>query len=156
MEHRKREVGLPLQGVWLHTFVVFGGFFGVPALVTWLFVSLMPSSFRTPRGPVGAARTQINNFKTALELYRVDHDGHVPTTRQGLLALIRPPASGSDPRWKGSYLNDVTSVPYDPRGHPYVYASPGPDGEPYLILSYGADGKTGGIAENEDITSVKR
>jgi general secretion pathway protein G len=156
MKHRKGEEGLPLQGVWLETFMRFARFFGIPALGMWLFVAMMPSSFRTPRGRVAAAKVQINDFKTALELYRLDHGGKAPTTRQGLRALLRPPRGKSDPRWKGPYLNDLTSVPLDPWRHPYVYASPGPNGASYLVLSYGADGKAGGSGEDEDLSSLKR
>lgn len=105
---------------------------------------------------MGAARTQIGNFKTAIELYRIDHGGKPPTTVQGFSILIRQSYTVPDPHWFGPYLNDLTRVPRDPWGHAYVYSSPGPNGEPYLILSYGADGKPGGEGEAEDLTNVKR
>lgn len=158
MVHEGVESWLPLRGRWL-------GYFWrglLRGLLAWCLVWTLgivfgPRSFLpVPKGQVGAARTQIGNFKTALELYRMDHGGKVPTTRQGLLTLIRPPANGSDPHWKGPYLNDVTSVPLDPWRHPYVYASPGPHGEPYLVLCYGADGKAGGSDEAEDLSNIKR
>jgi general secretion pathway protein G len=156
MKHRKRVVGLPLQGVWLETFQIFAGFFGIPALLIWLFADANPFSRRTPKGPLSLVRSEIGNFKTGVELYRIDHGGKPSTTRQGLRALLQPPGGKSDPRWKGPYLSDLTSVPLDPWRHPYVYASPGPNGTPYLVLSYGADGKEGGTGEGEDLSNLKR
>lgn len=150
------EEWLPLRGVWLHTLGVFARYFLVPAILVYLFCEMMPRShFGVPTGHVGTEKTQIANFKTALELYRVDHGGKVPTTRQGLRTLIRTPHN-SDPLWKGPYLNDVSQVPLDSWNNPYVYQSPGPHGEPYLITSYGADGKPGGEGFNEDLQSAKR
>lgn len=100
-----------------------------------------------------AARTQIQNFKTALSLYMVDNQDP-PSTQQGLDALIAEPTSSPRPRnWKGPYLTDVATVPLDPWGNPYVYESPGPNGEDFYIASLGADGRPGGTGDNEDIES---
>ena len=145
---------LPLRGRWL-AYLLNGLAVGL-----WLTAAvelIRPRYHVTPvKGPVGAAKTQIGSFKTALELYRVDHGGEVPTTQKGLLALIRPPTHGSDPCWKGPYLNDVTDLPLDPWHHTYVYASPGPRGAPYLIMSYGADGRPGGVEQASDLTNIRR
>lgn len=103
------------------------------------------------------ARVQLNNFKTAIALYQVDHAGKASTSAQGLRALIEPPHRQPDTnRWKGPYLNDVTTVPLDPWAHPFVYQSPGTEGEPFEILSFGADRKPGGEGNDEDLSTTKR
>lgn len=151
------EQWLPLRGRWLRYFWsgLLRGFLALCFLWSLCLMS-NPGMRQTEKGQPGAAKTQIGNFKTAIELYRLDHNGKPPTTQQGLLALIRPPTNGSDPRWKGPYLNDVTDVPLDPWQHAYVYSCPDPEEVPYLIVSYGADGKPGGLDQAEDISSVKR
>jgi general secretion pathway protein G len=53
-------------------------------------------------------------------------------------------------------LQDVTSIPPDPWGNPYVYHVPGPDGEPYEIVSLGEDGREGGTGDAEDLSSLRR
>lgn len=156
MAQESIEDWLPLRGRWLGYF--WQGLRVLPlSLCVWCLAWMMPMSHRHSRpGPVGAAKAQINNFKTALELYRLDHGGKVPTTQQGLVTLIRPSRFSSDPRWNGPYLCDVTRVPLDPWQHTYVYKSPGPSGESYEITSIGADGKPGGEGDDEDIGSVRR
>ena len=94
-----------------------------------------------------AARSQIENFMTALDTYFVDN-GHFPTTQQGFLALRVKPEG--DEKWAGPYLKK--DVPNDPWGNPYQYRAPGHNGG-YDILSLGADGKEGGENENKDINS---
>jgi general secretion pathway protein G len=102
---------------------------------------------------VSAAKTQIANFKNALSLYEVDNQD-VPTSQQGLIALLEMPGGSPQPRnWKGPYLSDVSSVPKDPWGNDYVYEAPGPGGQPYIIVSYGEDGREGGTGYAADITS---
>jgi len=100
-----------------------------------------------------AALTQIANFKNALSMYEVDN-GDVPSTQQGLQALIEPPSGSPQPRnWKGPYLNDVTSVPKDPWGNEYHYEAPGPNGQSFYIVTYGEDGREGGDGYAADIDS---
>lgn len=100
---------------------------------------------------IDPAATQIEQFKTAVQLYTVDN-GHPPTAAQGLDALIHKPVT--EPRlkhWK-KYLADLNEVPQDPWGNPYIYRVPGPNGEECSITSYGPDGKEGG---GDDISGVK-
>lgn len=109
---------------------------------------------RTKQAQVAAAKSQIANFKTPLNLYAADN-GEFPSTQQGLEALISEPTSSPRPRnWKGPYLSDVSQVPPDPWGNPYVYMAPGPNGEDFAIVSYGADGKEGGSGDDADISST--
>jgi general secretion pathway protein G len=98
------------------------------------------------------ARAQIENFKTALKLYYLNHKAY-PTTEQGLAALVTAPSSGaglSNYPERG-YLDGKT-VPKDPWGNQYIYLSPGIYSE-FDIVSYGADGVQGGEGKNMDITS---
>lgn len=129
----------------------------VVLVILALLVGLVAPKFlkQAEKGQKGTAQTQIGNFKTAIELYRVDHAGQPP---QDLQDLISAPSSSSDGggQWKGPYLNDVTSVPLDPWQHPYVYNVPGPNGMDYEILSYGSDGREGGTDTAEDISNIKK
>lgn len=107
---------------------------------------------RTDEAKVTEGRVQIENFETALKLYKLDN-GVYPTTEQGLQALVDKPATGVVPKnWReGGYL-EKRKVPPDPWGNTYVYISPGTRSE-YEIISYGADGVRGGEGFSKDIES---
>ncbi|MFQ5735877.1 MAG: type II secretion system major pseudopilin GspG [Thermodesulfobacteriota bacterium] len=107
---------------------------------------------RTDEAKVTEAKVQIKNLETALKLYKIDN-GSYPTTEQGLEALVRKPTTGSIPRhWRrGGYL-EKKSLPNDPWGNPYQYASPGLNDD-LDIFSYGGDGARGGEGIDEDIES---
>lgn len=109
---------------------------------------------RSKDAQVKSARTQIANFKTALQMYAVDN-GQPPSTEQGLAALIVEPTSSPRPtNWK-KYLSDVATVPKDPWGNDYIYESPGPNGEDFWIASLGMDGREGGTSYDADIDSTQ-
>ncbi len=94
-----------------------------------------------------AARTQIAEFSTALDLFRLDV-GRYPNMEQGLGALRIAPAGANN--WDGPYLQrDI--IP-DPWGTPYVFRIPGEHGD-FDLISYGADGVEGGEDDNRDIVS---
>lgn len=65
----------------------------------------------------------------------------MPTTEQGLRALVAPPSADPKPiHWKKL----MESVPLDPWGNEYIYRNPGkykPDG--YDLYSAGPQGKDG-------------
>jgi general secretion pathway protein G len=105
---------------------------------------------RADEARVTEAKIQIKNFETALRLYKTDN-GFVPSTEQGLEALISPPTEGQIPEnyRDGGYL-EKRSLPTDPWGNKYIYISPGEQGE-YDIITYGADGVPGGKKYNTDI-----
>ena len=86
---------------------------------------------------VKAAKIQMLSFSAALDLYFLDN-GSYPAANEGLVALVKRPASA--PAWNGPYLK-TGSVPDDPWGHPYIYKVPG-DHSPYEIDSQGAGGST--------------
>jgi general secretion pathway protein G len=96
------------------------------------------------KGARGAAVTQVSSFKSAIQLYMLDHNSQPP---KDLSELV----SGDK-----KYLTDVSAVPKDPWGNDYVYESPGPNGEDFVVTSYAADGKPGGTGEwDVDITSTQ-
>ena len=87
-----------------------------------------------------AAKQQITNFETALDMYETD-SGAYPTTAQGLEALRTEP-SPKPKNWKGPYMKKET--PVDPWGNPYQYKAPGshhPQG--CDLWSNGPDGREG-------------
>jgi general secretion pathway protein G len=85
-----------------------------------------------------------------LDLYRLDNFKY-PTTEQGLQALVKQPADPTITNYPPhGYLS---TLPKDPWGNPYVYASPGADGREYEIMSFGRDGKPGGEGPDADILS---
>jgi general secretion pathway protein G len=98
------------------------------------------------------AKVQIENFSTALKLYKLDN-GSYPSTEQSLQSLVDAPDTGSGSRkWrKGGYL-DKGKVPKDPWGSDYVYLSPGTHSD-YDLISYGADSSPGGDDIDKDITN---
>jgi general secretion pathway protein G len=95
------------------------------------------------------AKQQIHLFGEVLDTYKLDN-GRYPTTQEGLDALVKAPAGAAT--WRGPYMKKNT-VPKDPWGNDYKYASPGEQGRPYDIVSYGADGRAGGEGENKDVGS---
>jgi general secretion pathway protein G len=95
-----------------------------------------------------AARSQINSFRTALGVYKLD-TGTFPTTEQGLAALRVKPQDLEN--WDGPYLPQ--EVPLDPWNRPYIYKFPGDHGDEPDMICYGADGREGGEGEDSDILS---
>lgn len=95
-----------------------------------------------------AAKIQIEELSSALEMYKIDTDRY-PTSEQTLQALVQQPA-GVD-GWNGPYLRKKF-VPQDPWKKNYNYRYPGRNAE-YEIYSLGADGAEGGEKENQDILS---
>ena len=96
-----------------------------------------------------AAKIEMGQIGQTLDLYKLE-TGRYPSTQEGLQALISAPSGVSN--WNGPYWKKTT-VPKDPWGNDYRYASPGQNNTPFEIASYGADGKEGGEGANKDITS---
>jgi len=95
-----------------------------------------------------AAKIEIDQIGQTLDLFKLEL-GRYPTTQEGLQALVTAPPGL--PNWAGPYWKKST-VPKDPWGHEYKYASPGAHGA-YDITSLGADGVEGGDGPNKDITN---
>jgi general secretion pathway protein G len=113
-------------------------------IVTPLFLG------RADKARADKARADISTIAAALSLYRLDNRV-LPTTEQGLMALVRKPSLAPVPgNWKqGGYLD---SLPLDPWERPYGYIYPAEfsDGE-YDLYTLGADGRRGGEDVDADI-----
>lgn len=105
------------------------------------------------KGRVGAARQQLETFRTALAMFAADN-GFVPTAEQGLAALVaapeRPPLAPNYP--PRGYL-EKAAVPLDPWGREYAYLAPGRGGEPFEVVCYGSDGEEGGSGYAADLST---
>ncbi len=91
-----------------------------------------------------AAVADMNNMRTSLSMYEVDN-GRYPTSDQGLQALLQKPGGAPEPKnWKGPYLQNLTEIPKDPWGNPYLYLSPGTKNTTgFDLLSAGPDAAPG-------------
>lgn len=95
-------------------------------------------------------KADFSTIATALSLYKLDN-GMLPTTEQGLRALVEKPSLSPRPSHyrQGGYMREV---PPDPWGGAYRYLRPSRDGEKeFGLYSLGADGKEGGKDEDADI-----
>lgn len=95
--------------------------------------------------PDAKARWQVNqdlnNLQTQLEMYAASN-GSLPSTEQGLQALMSFPAESPKPaRWHQL----MREVPRDPRCHPYHFEVPAKrtSGHAYDLYSAGPDGLFG-------------
>jgi general secretion pathway protein G len=88
---------------------------------------------------IAAAKTQLNAFATALDMFEVDN-GHYPRGKTGLRDLvIKPRDAGAD--WH-QYLDQI---PKDPWQNDYIYECPGKHRPTsYDLSSMGPSGKAGG------------
>ena len=131
-----------------------GGFTLVELLVVLAIIALI-ATLAAPQvlRYLGAARTnaakaQIRNIESALELYYVDNAKY-PTDEEGLNALVAQPAG--ETRWNGPYLKGNTGLK-DPWGRPYSYEVKA-DASGVVIRSLGKDGKPDGTGEDQDVTN---
>lgn len=98
------------------------------------------------KSEVTTARAQMDALAKAIQGYRID-TGRVPSTAQGLKALVQQP--GDEPRWRGPYLDG--DVPADPWGSPYQYRALAPTGREFELLSLGRDRAAGGSGDDADL-----
>ena len=105
---------------------------------------------RSDQAREAATKADIEvNIPTALKLYELDN-GFLPTTTQGLSALLQKPTTSPIPEnWNGPYLE---KPPMDPWGHSYQYKSPGANRpHDYDLWSMGKDAKPD--VTKDDITN---
>ncbi|MCA0014061.1 type II secretion system major pseudopilin GspG [Mesorhizobium sp. B292B1B] len=88
---------------------------------------------------VRAAKLQIEAFSSALDIFYIDV-GRYPVQAEGLGALIRKPSTIQV--WNGPYVRGET-VPTDPWGHEYRYAS---DGKTFNITTDGPGGRGSNVS----------
>jgi general secretion pathway protein G len=115
----------------------------VLVILVLLFAMVGPKLLGSQKkADIKAAKTQIGNLESALELYAVDMRTF-PSSEDGLQALLEPPSDErAAAKWDGPYLDDV--LPVDPWENAYEYEYPptrntardfpdiwslGPDGE---------------------------
>jgi len=93
------------------------------------------------------ALADLQTIAEGLHLYRLDA-GRVPTTEQGLAALVERPSAPPVPaEWNaGGYLDGVRA---DPWGTPYAYRATSEHA--YRLASLGADGAAGGSGADADV-----
>ncbi len=130
------------------------GFTLLELMVVLLILGLI-ATFAVPqvmkyvgRANSSAAKIQIQNLSTVLDLYRLDM-GRYPTSDEGLKSLHERPADGA--KWNGPYVKKAASL-VDPWGNDYRFRSPGEHGD-YDLSSLGADNTEGGEGEDQDMTS---
>jgi general secretion pathway protein G len=101
-------------------------------------------------GKVQTAKIQIKSLSERLKEFRRDCN-FLPTTDQGLEALIDKPTGGRECKRyaPGGYI-DGGKVPQDPWDNDYIYES---DGKTFTIISLGADNAEGGEGVDADINS---
>ena len=123
----------------------------VVMVILALFATLVGGRLfkQVDKGRQITAKSQIGEFGTVLETFRLDV-GRYPTTEEGLAAMqVKPP---NVENWDGPYMKK--EIPLDPWKHPYRYVQPGQHGD-YDLLSLGSDGVEGGEGIAADIVSWK-
>lgn len=123
----------------------------VVIIIATLSAMVVPRlSGRSEQARQAAAKADIEvNIPTAIKLYELDN-GFLPTTAQGLQALLQKPTTSPIPEnWNGPYLE---KLPVDPWGRPYQYLSPGTNRpHDYDLSSLGKDPKPD--ASKDDIVN---
>lgn len=101
-------------------------------------------------GQVQSTKIQIKALSDRLKEFRRDCN-FLPTTDQGLDALIEKPTGGRECKRyaPGGYI-DGGKIPLDPWDSEYIYES---DGKTFTITSLGADNAEGGEGADADIKS---
>ena len=120
----------------------------VVIIIATLSAMVVPRlSGRSEQARQAAAKADIEvNIPTALKLYELDN-GFLPTTVQGLNALLQKPTTTPMPEnWNGPYLE---KLPVDPWGRPYQYLSPGTNRpHDYDLSSLGKDAKPDAVKDD--------
>ncbi|WP_168077168.1 type II secretion system major pseudopilin GspG [Caulobacter sp. SSI4214] len=120
---------------------------GVIALIAAVLVPTLMGQMQRARAK--AAKVQLDNVASAVEMFRSD-TGHYPTTAEGgLKALLNNGATIEG--WTGPYLKDGKTLT-DPWNRDIAY-NLATDGQSFTVQSLGADGKVGGVGPNLDLTA---
>ena len=101
---------------------------------------------RTEKAQIAATRHQIENFKTALQLYEADV-GSLPTTEQGLKALKERPSDVLEDVWDGPYMKAIAK---DSWKRDFIYRRPGEHDIDFDLYSGGPNRTPD---DEDDITS---
>ncbi len=107
---------------------------------------------RSEQAKVTAAKAQIANFGTALDMFETDN-GYYPKGKDGLQDLVVQPKAAQN--WHGPYLKQ--GIPNDPWEHPYIYDCPAKHNNgTYDLMSMGPDGRVGGDDDIANWDTSKR
>jgi general secretion pathway protein G len=113
-------------------------------------IALPNTALRGEQARVTAAKVDIANLSTAIDMFEVDN-GCYPKGAGGLQSLMIKPRDAQD-TWKGPYLKK-NKIPLDPWKRPYVYENPGKHNPTsYDLYSRGKDGDGGNNAIGNWIT----
>jgi general secretion pathway protein G len=93
------------------------------------------------------ARLQLKNIRTALNDYEMTI-GVLPTTDQGLDALVHRPSDVAENLWE----QKMDELPQDAWNEPFIYRCPGEGEREYDLISKGKDRKEG---TEDDISAFK-
>lgn len=121
----------------------------VVVILSILALVIVPRVIDRPdQARAARAKSDIAAISSAVNLYRLDNF-RVPTTEQGLAALVSAPVA---PPLAQNWAGYIDRLPKDPWGQGYQYLAPGVHGD-FDIFTYGADGVPGGSGADADIGS---
>jgi general secretion pathway protein G len=122
------------------------GFTLIEIVITLTIISILAAgSIYLLKGQVDSAKeTRVDSDLAAIGIALQSYESRalrMPTTEQGLIALVEKPTTEPIPeRWR-SFMEEV---PKDPWGQPYKYRYPAVSSKkPYDVYSVGADGQDG-------------
>lgn len=121
----------------------------VVVVIIGLLAAIVAPNFigNIDRAQVNAAKQDIRQIETSLNLFRLDNFRY-PTTEEGIEALVNNPGGNVEATWK-QYL---PRMPRDPWNNPFQYQSPGQrGGGEFDLYSFGRDGQEGGEGIDADI-----
>ena len=118
----------------------------IEIVITLTIISILAAgSIYLLKGQVDSAKeTRVDSDIAAISIALQSYEGRalrMPTTEQGLAALVEKPTIEPVPeRWRGF----MEEVPKDPWGQPYKYRYPAQKSKkPYDIYTAGADAQEG-------------
>jgi|UPI000645D339 general secretion pathway protein G len=120
---------------------------GIIALIAAVLVPTLMGQMQRARAK--AARVQLDNVASAVEMFRSDV-GHYPTKAEGDLKALLTNGSTIE-GWTGPYLKDAKTL-NDPWSREIKYEL-ATDGDSFTVRSEGANGKTGGVGPDLDIVA---
>jgi len=111
----------------------------VVAIIGMLLTAAMKAGFgKLEMAKQATAKAEFQSLASSLMLYQ-SANGFLPTTEQGLNALVTRPVSDPRPR-QWTQLSE--KLPQDPWGKDYIYVRPGKHNtDSYDLSSMGPDGK---------------
>lgn len=122
----------------------------VVLIIGLLMAVVVPNiTAKMARARVTTTQATIRSIATAVGSFAASV-GRLPTTGEGLEALITRPDSLSSDEWGGPYLEDT---PVDGWNRELIYRVPGEKGAEYDLISAGPDKREG---TPDDITNERR